>query len=208
VGTSTVGYWPQPLFATATGVPLPKEYLVVDLSSLSGACRCPIDGLIGADFIGARPVQIDFVSSKVRFLNFCSIAPGQDWLPLKLRQGALRVSMRINDGSKQWFRLDTGCASSFQWVTFEKLARGHSPQLAVALSGITIRQTLTTVQMGGCRFEAVPTGLHDQAIFAGEAGLLGNGLLTRFATVTIDAKAGRLLLGKRLDVGDLAARNF
>jgi hypothetical protein len=61
--------------------------------------------------------------------------------------------------------------------------------------------------MGSCRFEAVPTGLHDQAIFAGEAGLLGNGLLARFDSVTIDAKAGRLLLGKQIAVGDLAG-NF
>ena len=54
-----------------------------------------------------------------------------------------------------------------------------------------------TVVLGELEFEKVPTGLHDAAIFPGEAGLLGNGLLSRFSTVTIDAKAGRLMLGKR-----------
>jgi len=54
-----------------------------------------------------------------------------------------------------------------------------------------------TVVLGELEFEKVPTGLHDAAIFPGEAGLLGNGLLSRFSTVTIDDKAGRLLLGKR-----------
>ena len=55
-----------------------------------------------------------------------------------------------------------------------------------------------TVVLGELEFEKVPTGLHDAAIFPGEAGLLGKGLLSRFSTVTrIDAKAGRLLLGKR-----------
>jgi hypothetical protein len=203
-----VGYWPQPLSATASGVPLPKNYLVVDLSALSGACRSPIDGLIGADFIGTRPVQIDFTSDEIRFLNSCSIAPGQEWLPLKLRHGSLRASMRVNNGSNQWFRLDTGCASSLQWVTSQKLAQASSPQLAVALGGISIKQALTTVQMGRWGFEAVLTGLHHKAIFGGEAGLLGNGLLARFESVTIDAKGGRLLLGKRLDAGVFATRNF
>ena len=54
-----------------------------------------------------------------------------------------------------------------------------------------------TVVLGELEFEKVPTGLHDAAIFPGEAGLLGNGLLSGFSTVTIDAKAGRLMLGKR-----------
>jgi hypothetical protein len=34
-------------------------------------------------------------------------------------------------------------------------------------------------------------------VFAGEAGLLGNGLLSRFGSVTVDAKAGRLILERR-----------
>jgi hypothetical protein len=36
---------------------------------------------------------------------------------------------------------------------------------------------------------------HPKAIFPGESGLLGNGLLAQFGVVTIDAKAGRLIPG-------------
>ena len=69
--------------------------------------------------------------------------------------------------------------------------------MAIGLAEISIPQTETTVRLGQHEFEKVPTGLHEEAIFPGEAGLLGNGLLSRFSTVTIDAKAGRLRLGKR-----------
>jgi len=70
-------------------------------------------------------------------------------------------------------------------------------QMAVGLTEMSIPQTQTTVRVGPFEFENVPTGLHASAMFAGEAGLLGNGLLSRFATVTIDGKAGRIILGQR-----------
>jgi len=40
----------------------------------------------------------------------------------------------------------------------------------------------------------VPTGLHQKEIFPGEAGLLGNGLLSRYRSVIIDWKSRRLFL--------------
>ncbi len=69
--------------------------------------------------------------------------------------------------------------------------------MAIALAEISIPQTKTSVSIGKYEFENVPTGLHEAAIFPGEAGLLGNGLLSRFSTVTIDAKAGRVTLENR-----------
>jgi hypothetical protein len=50
------------------------------------------------------------------------------------------------------------------------------------------------VDLGNQHFPSVPTGLHSTPIFTGEFGLLGNGLLSRFSKVTIDAKSGRLFL--------------
>lgn len=67
-------------------------------------------------------------------------------------------------------------------------------QIAIGLAQISIPQTTTTGEVGELKFENVPTGLHEKAIFPGEAGLLGNGVLSRFSTITIDAKAGRLIL--------------
>ena len=69
-----------------------------------------------------------------------------------------------------------------------------SGKVAIALTKLNIPQSRTTVDLGGRTFRDVPTGIHRTAIFPGEAGLLGNGLLARFSIVTIDAKAGRLIL--------------
>jgi hypothetical protein len=66
--------------------------------------------------------------------------------------------------------------------------------VAIALTKLNIPQSRTTVDFGGHTFRDVPTGIHRTAIFPGEAGLLGNGLLSNFSRVTIDAKTGRLIL--------------
>jgi hypothetical protein len=50
------------------------------------------------------------------------------------------------------------------------------------------------VKLGHIEFSSLPTNLHERAIFPGEAGLLGNGVLSRFERVTIDAQAGVMFL--------------
>lgn len=191
-----IGYSQQRLAAKVGDVKLPNEYLAVDLEALSRSCEVPVDGLVGADFFRGRVVQIDFVASKIRILK--SAEPEQDAssLPLQLRSCGMRVPICVNGHASQWVRLDTGCVTALQWVTTdvpERCAR----QVAIGLAQISIPQTKTTVNLGGNEFSDIPTGLHEKPIFAGEAGLLGNGLLSRFSSVTIDAKAGRVILEKR-----------
>ena len=53
----------------------------------------------------------------------------------------------------------------------------------------------TDVLLGSERLPSVKTGVHQQPIFSGEAGLLGNGLLSQFR-VTVDAGKSRLLLDR------------
>lgn len=195
VGTLTSGYWPEQLTATAGQVPLPRDYLAVDLNQLSGACNCRVDGLIGADFFRGRVVQIDFAAHRVRLL--ATSKSGGDSLPLRVRHGALQVSVSVNGAASGWARLDTGCASSLQWVRRVKSeSRGQESKtdVAVGLAGMSIPVEPATVRLGQVLFREVPTGMHEKPIFAGEAGLLGSGLLSRFTQVTIDAKSGRLLL--------------
>ncbi len=67
---------------------------------------------------------------------------------------------------------------------------------AVGLTELSVPQTVTSIHLGGWRIDDVPTGLHHDAIFPGESGLLGNGLLATFGVVTIDAKSGHLFLGR------------
>lgn len=196
VNASLTGYWPQNLAATAGEVGLPTEYLALDLSRLSRACERPVDGLIGADFFRDRIVQIDFAAQKVRLLNPDDIRAPADSLPLDVRSCGMRVRAGVNGGEPQWLRVDTGCATALHWVTRSVQPEKCDSKVAIGLTKLNIPQQRTTVNLGGHTFWEVPTGLHRTPIFPGEAGLLGNGLLSQFSTVTIDAKAGRLILQK------------
>jgi hypothetical protein len=141
-------------------------------------------------------VQIDFNAQKIRLLKPEKSRKSDEALPLQLRSCGMRVPINVNGKERQWVRLDTGCATALQWVTSDVPDR-CTHQMAIGLAEVSIPQTKTTVSLGEYQFEDVPTGLHETAIFAGEAGLLGNGLLSRFSSVTIDAKAGRVVLEMR-----------
>ena len=109
----------------------------------------------------------------------------------------MRVPITVNGQKRQWVRLDTGCVSALQWVTSRVRSQDCNPKVAIGLAEVSIPQTETTVAIGQQKFADVPTGLHEKPIFQGEAGLLGNGLLFRFSSITIDAKSGRLILEPR-----------
>lgn len=196
VGTSTRGFWPQRLHATVGGVPLPSRFLALDLSKLSRSCKEPVDGLIGMDFIRGRVVQIDYKALKIRLLRPQDILDRTGSLPLDVRRCGMRAQASVNGRPAQWFRVDTGCATPLQWVTAAVERRECGAKLAVGLASLNIPQVRTTVDLGGDTFRDVPAGIHRNPIFPGESGLLGNGLLSRFGTVTLDARSGRLLLGR------------
>ncbi len=194
VDAATTGRWPVALAAKAGDVTLPANYLSLDLSRLAASCERPLDGLLGADFIQGKVVEIDFQSHRIHFLEQKSSAKTDIDLPLKFSGTCCCAPARINGGQTQWLRVDTGCATAFQWVTADAGIPVDSQRPAIGLAGLTISQTRTTVSLGGKEFEQVPTGLHRRAIFAGESGLLGNGLLDHFKSVTIDTKTKRLVL--------------
>jgi hypothetical protein len=106
------------------------------------------------------------------------------------------LAVNVNGGRRQWVRVDTGCATAFQWVTSKQRADRCTSKLAVGLSELSIPQTMVGLSIGNHHIDTVSTGLHRKAIFPGESGLLGNGLLAQFGVVTIDAKSGRLFLGR------------
>jgi Aspartyl protease len=197
VETMLTGNWQQRMSASVGNVRLPSEYLAIDLGKLSSSCERPVDGLIGTDFFRGRVVQIDFDAQKIRLLKSDKSEKSGDALPLQLRSCGMRVPIAVNGHERQWVRLDTGCATALQWVTSD-VPDQCTHQMAIGLAEISIPQTKTSVTIGKHEFENVPTGLHEKAIFPGETGLLGNGLISRFSSVTIDAKAGRLILEKHL----------
>src|SRR5262249_41493584 len=156
------------------------------LVELSRACDCGVDGLIGADFFRKRVVQIDFKSSQVRLLSSYHASSNASTVELKSNRGAMLAAVSVDDGELQWLRVDTGCSSPLQWVVSERQAMARNGNLSVALTELNIPTTATSVRLGRSTFHSVPTGLHQQPIFSGESGLLGNGLLARFERVTFD----------------------
>jgi len=201
-GVQTVlpGYWQQRMSAHVGNVQLPREYLAVDLEKLSSSCEKPVDGLVGADFFRGKVVQIDFETKMIRLLKPKKDNISEEAVPLQLRPCGMRVSVRVNDHKRQWVRLDTGCATALHWVTSDVPPEQCTRRMAIGLAEISVSQTPTTVVIGDHKFEKVPTDLHETSIFPGEAGLLGNGLLSRFSRITVDSRAGRLILEKRLSL--------
>ena len=197
VGTSLRGYVLKSLSLNADGTPLTAPALAVDLVKFSGSCAQPVDGILGADFFRSRIVQIDFNTHSLRILAGSPDARHVDSLPLQFRPCGMRVPISVNGRKSQWVRLDTGCASPLQWVNSHVRPESCARKAAIGLAEISIPQTTTTVQIGFQNFENVPTGIHNKPIFMGEAGLLGNGLLSCFSSITIDAKFGHLILDGR-----------
>ena len=195
IHATMTGHWPTRFVAKSGSVVLPSEYMALDLSKLAHSCGRPLDGLLGADFIRGHVAQIDFASHQIRFLDEFSPTASDTVVPLELSGKSICVSIGINGRERQRVRLDTGCATALQWVTADTKTLRQSDKPAVGLTKLAIPQAETTVLLGTARFDRVPTGIHHTAIFPDEAGLLGNGLLSRFKTVTIDPKSARLVLG-------------
>jgi hypothetical protein len=195
VATTMTGHWPVKMLATAGHFELPDEFLALDLAKLSTACSRSVDGLLGADFFRNQVVEIDYSAQRLRVLAASPSDTGTNAIPLEARPCGFRVAVNVNGGRSQWVRVDTGCATAFQWVTSKERAERCTSKLAVGLTELSIPQTMTGVRIGKHYLDTVPTGLHRKAIFPGESGLIGSGLLAQFGVVTIDAKAGRLILG-------------
>lgn len=197
VHTMMTGYWQERMSAKVGNVDLPRRYLAVDLEKLSSSCEQRVDGLVGADFFRGRVVQIDFGARRIRLLKPEKNRKIVSAIPLEFRACGIRVPITVNGHKQQRVRLDTGCATALQWVTAKvRPEQCTGRRMAIGLTEISIPQAETTIGIGPYEFTKVPTGLHEKVIFPGEAGLLGNDLLSRFATITIDGKGGRLILEK------------
>jgi hypothetical protein len=196
INDTTSGYWTKSLEARLGGIPLPAEYLAMDLSSLSAACHHEVDGLIGAGFFAGRVVQIDFAHEKIRLLENYAAAAKATVLPLQMQALRMRVPVEVVGLGNGWARLDTGCASALHWtISNAALAQqGTTQELGVGVTSLIIRKNTQTVRLGGLTLNYVSTGLHTEKILAGEDGLLGAGLLSHFARVTINEPAGQLIL--------------
>ena len=151
--------------------------------------------MLGTDFFRGRIVQIDFAAQKIRLLNRNDLpASGAQILPLVSRNDAFCVRVGVDQNAPQWMRLDTRCSSALEWVVTAANSRRTAGTSVAAAVG-SRAHIHANVLFGSERLSAVKTGVHQQPIFSGEAGLLGNGLLSQFR-VTVDAGKSRRLLDR------------
>ena len=192
VNGQSIAYCVNDLQAGCGGIALPKSVLAVDLSALSGCCEQPVDGILGVDFFRSRIVQIDFTKGRVRILRKCDPNLANcEILPIKMCNDAFCVPVRVAGNPAQWMRLDTGCDAALEWVV-SRTDKQRTSRSSIGLSGIPAHHINTSVQLGRQYFNAVNTGIHGKPIFPGEAGLLGNDLLSKFR-LTIDQPGNRVI---------------
>jgi hypothetical protein len=189
-------YGIEPLSAMISGIKCGFIALAADMSRADELCSGPVDGLIGVDFFRNRIVQIDYSKQCIRLLTDSSTPAASQRLPVKVINGLACVGVGVNGSSPRWTRLDTGCNDSLHWVV-PKLARSGT-QSSASIGFVTDALDLapSRVALGTLAVDSVPVALHGRPFFDGEAGLLGNGLLSRF-TVTLDWNGKSLILKER-----------
>jgi predicted aspartyl protease len=184
--------------ASVQNIPVPSSVLAIDLTPVDRAADGNIDGLLGMDFFRGRIVQIDYAAGKVRLLSRDEISTnGAQIVPLAAHRDALCVRVGVNGGNPEWMRFDTGCSSALEWAASRKSWPRKLANPSIAAAGGANHSIRTDVAIGSEHFSDVKTGLHDEQMFGGESGLLGNGLLSHLR-VTVDADKSRLIL-KRID---------
>jgi hypothetical protein len=193
VSGSAIAYQVEGFVSSLGSVPAPRSLLALDLSAVSRGLHQRIDGLLGADFFRGRIVQIDYAAGKIRLLDRSELTTtNAQVLTLTRRNDALGLPASIADQRAEWMRLDTGCSSSVEWV-LNKSKPVTLRRPSIAASKASRKFIEADVTLGTHRFNDVKVGIHPKALFPGENGLLGNGLLSHFV-VTIDADRSQLLL--------------
>ena len=78
------------LAANVAAIPIARSMLALDLSPVSHGCGSRVDGLLGADFVHGRIVQIDFAAQNIRVLTRGEVSTaGAQIVPLATRNDAL-----------------------------------------------------------------------------------------------------------------------
>lgn len=165
---------------------LRKSLLVLDLRAESRALGVRIDGLLGADFFGLHAVRLGFRSKRLDWQSSAPLPAKSTLIPLRRDRGALFVKVHAADVTLSRVRLDTGCRHSLCWAP-DGSGTVSRPWRNGSSKTIPLR-------LGSAALPEIQTRTYRHALISGEDGLLGNGFLTRFDAIWIDASAGHLVL--------------
>jgi hypothetical protein len=195
VDAESVAYRVNGVRVMAGKVPLGEPLSwVVDLPGVDNLCGAPVDGIVGVEFFRDRVVQIDYGRRCLRVLSQVPTEATVERLPLLWQRGVLCAPVMVNGSQPRWTRLDTGCNDALHWVVPRAYTKVSRRGMSLGFVTDPRDTTLTTVSLGGQLVSPVKTALHGRPLFPGEAGLLGNALLSRFGVVTIDTVHHQLLL--------------
>ena len=182
VGSEAIAYRLAPLTARSGDTILGQIAYATDLSVADEICSEPIDGLIGVEFFRDRVVEVDYAKRCLRIGVSVPMA-GAERLPLRWKNGVLCAPVGVNGSQPRWTRVDTGCNDALHWVV-PRPARGYKQQrLSIGFVTDAKDFALTQVGLGSLSLNHIETALHGRPLFPDEAGLLGNGVLSRFRVV-------------------------
>jgi hypothetical protein len=193
VAADATAFHLSPLRAEAKGVPLPPIELAVDLSAADELCSHPVDGLIGVEFFCERVVEIDYAHRCLRVSDVRPVTTGANVLQTKMVNDVLCVPISVNGSAPRWTRLDTGCNDALHWVVPRATERTRQKGVSLGFISDFTDTSVTSVGIGSSQATGIKTSLHGRAMFPGEAGLIGNGLLSHY-TVTVDWPRQQVLL--------------
>jgi hypothetical protein len=158
--------------------------LVIDLGSESRSLGTKIDGLLGADFFEGRSIRIDFRQSLLHISPAGQPGPRATRLRLSRNRDGMFVELKAADSLLRRVRLDTGCCRALCWSP-----PGNSSHRVLWRDGGVKH---VDVNFGSLVLADIPSDVYRRPLFAGEDGLLGTGLLSRFDSVWIDASNNRI----------------
>jgi hypothetical protein len=183
---TTTARWVS-LEAKVAGAALPGKILSLDLKNVSQQCQQRIDGLLGADFLAGRKVQLDFAARILRLDDQCEpLRANAVRLPVVQRNDAWCVAASVNQAQPGWFRIDTGFDGHLSWHPASTGTAKTKTASTIALDVGSASTATTSLQMGGLTLPSVTTAVLRRQLFARESGLLGLGVLSQYR-VTFEA---------------------
>jgi len=176
------------------GARLPSTLLALDLGNISRWCERRIDGLLGADFLNGRTVQLDFKAGALRIGSAChSPSSRAAKLVLKKRNDAWCTVAEINSSPSNWLRIDTGFDGKLGWCPTAVNQRRDARGTTVALKTSSSSEVVSRLSFPRLTLPQVDTTLLSRPPFNRESGLIGLGLLSQFR-LTFNVDEGHLYL--------------
>lgn len=182
------------------GLRLPdRPILVADLDARTAAFPTPIAGVIGADVLAGRILDIGFAPCRVA-LNVKARAPRfptEAALPFRLERGTPVITAAVADGPRAasgGFVASTGADAAVRLNGRLASVPGAS-NLDSLQPFASARASLRALSVGGVLFENLKVGL-SPASADDILGTIGAGVLARW-TIRFDFIGGRLLLATK-----------